>query len=144
MTAKPLSIGQLAAASGCKVPTIRYYEAAGLLPPAARTAGNQRRCGADDLERLRLIRRGRLLGFPLAAIGELLALADDRARPCTEVDGIARGQIAAIDRRIAELQGLRAQLRRMVEQCRHGTVADCRVLATLFAPAPAGPHASPS
>jgi DNA-binding transcriptional MerR regulator len=142
MGSQSLTIGQLAAASGCKVPTIRYYETTGLLPRPERTAGNQRRYGAEDLERLRLIRRGRLLGFPLRTIGELLALADDRARPCAEVDGIARTQIAAIDRRIEELESLRDQLERMVEQCRHGTVADCRVLATLVAPA--GPHARPS
>ena len=142
MRSKLLSIGQLAAASGCKVPTIRYYEATGLLPRPERTAGNQRRYTAGDLERLRFIRRGRILGFPLGTIGALLALADDRARPCAEVDGIARTQIAAIDRRIEELEGLRGQLRRMLEQCRHGTVADCRVLATLFEPATA--QASPS
>ena len=142
MRSKLLSIGQLARASGCKVPTIRYYEAAGLLPRPGRTAGNQRRYTADDLARLRFIRRGRSLGFPLATIGALLALADDRARPCAEVDGIARMQIAAIDRRIAELADLRAQLGRMLAQCRHRTVADCRVLATLFEPATA--QASPS
>jgi DNA-binding transcriptional MerR regulator len=142
MRSEPHSIGELAAASGCKVPTIRYYESRGLLPRPTRTTGNQRRYGADDLERLRFIRRGRELGFPLGTIRELLALTDDQARPCTEVDGIARTQIVAIDRRIRELESLRGQLQRMVEQCRHGTVADCRVLATLFEPPP--PQASPS
>jgi DNA-binding transcriptional MerR regulator len=33
MTDARLTIGALAGASGCTVPTIRYYEAIGLLPP---------------------------------------------------------------------------------------------------------------
>jgi hypothetical protein len=40
-----ISIGELARRSGVKVPTIRYYEQAGLLPIPGRTEGHQRRYG---------------------------------------------------------------------------------------------------
>lgn len=131
MPSELLSIGQLAAASGCKVPTIRYYETCGLLEPPERTSGNQRRYTPGDLERLRFIRRARELGFPLEAVEGLLAVAHDGARPCGDADRIARTRLAEVERKIRELEGLRSRLRRMVEQCRQDTVANCRVLASL-------------
>jgi DNA-binding transcriptional MerR regulator len=126
-----LTIGQLAADSGCKVPTIRYYETCGLLDRPERTSGNQRRYSRADLERLRFIRRARELGFPLEAVQGLLAVAHDGAQPCADADRIARAQLAEVERKIRELKGLRVVLKRMVEQCRQDVVANCRVLATL-------------
>ena len=42
-----ISIGELARATGAKVPTIRYYEQAGLLPGPARTrAGSAATAGS--------------------------------------------------------------------------------------------------
>ena len=49
-----LSIGQLSRRAGVKVPTIRYYEESGLMPPPDRTEGNQRRYSNAELERLGL------------------------------------------------------------------------------------------
>lgn len=60
-----LSIGKLSAATGVKVPTIRYYEGIGLLPQAERSAGNQRLYGVKARERLAFIRHSRELGFSL-------------------------------------------------------------------------------
>ncbi len=48
----PLSIGVLARETGCKVPTIRYYEQMGLIEEPGRTEGNQRRYGQAELDRL--------------------------------------------------------------------------------------------
>ncbi len=42
MTDVEFTIGHLAKSTGCKVPTIRYYEQIGLLPTPRRSAGNQR------------------------------------------------------------------------------------------------------
>jgi DNA-binding transcriptional MerR regulator len=39
VTARALTIGTLAERTGCNVPTIRYYEEIGLLPPPRRGAG---------------------------------------------------------------------------------------------------------
>ena len=46
-----LMIGDLAAATGTKVNTIRFYEEIGLMRRAARTQSGRRTYGADDLER---------------------------------------------------------------------------------------------
>ena len=62
-----ISIGELARATGAKVPTIRYYEQAGLLPAPARTEGRQCRYTRVAVARLNFIRHARELGFPQRA-----------------------------------------------------------------------------
>ncbi len=126
-----LTIGRLAARAGCKVQTIRYYEQIGLLPPPARTAGKHRIYERNHLERLAFIRHARELGFTLAAVRELLALSDEPDRPCEEVDRVARTHSHEVERRIARLFGLKAELERMILSCTGGRIAECRVVEAL-------------
>lgn len=126
-----LTIGKLGEATGTKVPTIRYYEQIGLLPRPERSSGNQRLYGHAAQERLAFIRHARELGFPLDAIRDLLSLQDRPDQSCAAADAIARRQLAAVEARLARLRSLKAELERMVAQCAHGTVADCRVIETL-------------
>lgn len=128
---RELTIGVLAQEAGCKVQTIRYYEQIGLMPEPLRTAGNQRRYGREHVERLAFIRHGRELGFSLDAIRTLLSLADDPHQPCEAVDRIARTQLQAVEGRIVRLVALKAELERMIEQCRGGNIAECRVIEVL-------------
>ncbi len=132
-----LSIGALAKATGTKVETVRWYERVGLLPPPARTAGRYRSYGAAHLGRLSFVRRARDLGFTLDQVRDLLLLADQRDRSCEEVDGIACAHLAEVERKIADLEALRRELADLIGQCRHGTVAECRIIEAL-APGPAG------
>ena len=126
-----LSIGKLSEAARVKVPTIRYYEQIGLLPEPERSAGNQRLYGQTAMDRLSFIRHARELGFPLDAIRDLLSLADRPDQPCAAADSIARAQLLAVQGRIRRLRTLEVELQRMVAQCAHGTVADCRVIEVL-------------
>lgn len=125
------SIGDLARASGCKAETIRYYERIGLLPPAARRASGYRRYGDADVRRLRFVRQGRALGFPLEAIRELLALADRPNQDCAAADRLCTAQLEEVRDRIRALQRLEAELAHVLEQCRGGRVAECRVIEAL-------------
>jgi Cu(I)-responsive transcriptional regulator len=142
MTPADFTIGRLARETGCTVQTIRYYEQIGLMPPPVRSAGNQRRYGPAHAARLGFIRHSRDLGFPLEAVRELLAMADDPDRPCAEADSIARRQLADVDRRIAQLTALRAELQRLIAQCHGGRIADCRIIEALSEPG-AGVAAEP-
>ena len=128
---KSLPIGALSLEAGVKVPTIRYYEQIGLLPSPDRAQNNRRTYGPDDVRRLSFIRHARELGFEIDAIRQLLSLEDDPHRPCEDADRIARGRLADIDFKIARLMALRSEVRRMVEQCAHGEVRDCRVIEVL-------------
>jgi Cu(I)-responsive transcriptional regulator len=131
MTGKTFSIGDLARATSTKVETVRYYERIGLLPSPARTGGNYRAYARHHLERLSFIRRGRDLGFSLDEVRGLLRLSDDRNQSCAEVDWIARLHLNEVEHKLADLAALRVQLRQLIDQCRHGTVAECRIIEAL-------------
>jgi MerR family transcriptional regulator, mercuric resistance operon regulatory protein len=120
------TIGGLAKAAGVGVETVRYYQRRGLLPEPARPPGEVRRYGADELKRLRFIRRAQAAGFTLEQIGELLALdrTDDRAR----VRELATDRLAALDAKIAELEQSRAALERLRSTCASGKRGPCPII----------------
>lgn len=126
-----LTIGKLASVTRTKVETVRYYERIGLLGTPARSAGNFRLYDTAALARLSFIRRARDLGFSLEQVRELLGLSDDRSSSCSAVDQLAREHLRAVDRKIADLHALRRELGSLVEQCREGTIADCRIVDAL-------------
>lgn len=126
-----LTIGNLAKRTGTKVQTIRYYEQIGLMPEPSRTEGGQRRYGDTELDRLSFIRHARQLGFSLDAVRELLDLSDHPNQPCDEADSIARRQLKQVEQRIARLEALRTELKRMVRECSGNRSANCRVLEVL-------------
>lgn len=125
------TIGRIAAAAGCTVQTVRYYEQVGLLPVPPRSEGNQRLYGKTTIDRLAFIRHARDLGFSLDAVRDLLSLADDPEQPCDAADRIARTQLTQIDQRLDRLLALKAELERMIDQCLGGRIADCRVIEVL-------------
>jgi DNA-binding transcriptional MerR regulator len=130
-----LTIGQLGRATETKVETIRYYEKIGLLPAPRRTAGNYRSYAAEHLQRLGFIRRARELGFAIEEVRELLKLAAHGERPCEEVDQLAAHHLEATERKIEALTRLQHELRRTLNSCKGGRIADCRIIQTL-SPAP--------
>lgn len=125
------SIGKLSAAAGVKAPNIRYYEQIGLLRDAERNAGNQRLYDRIDVDRLAFILHARELGFPLEAIHELLSFSDPPDQPCCTTDEIASAQLVEVEQRLARLRALKIELERMIEQCRGGRIADCRVIKAI-------------
>ena len=68
------TIAQLAEEFGITHRAVRFYEQEGLLAPARR--GNRRVYTAGDRVRLKLILRGRRLGFSVLEIREILSLYD--------------------------------------------------------------------
>ncbi|MEI6556775.1 MAG: helix-turn-helix domain-containing protein [Rhodospirillaceae bacterium] len=129
--APPLTIGQLAARTGVKVTTIRYYETIGLMPEPARTPGNRRLYQPDHLERLSFIRHSRALGLPLEAIRDLLSLSSDPARPCAPATRIAEAVLLDIDRKIGDLSALKRRLTAIIERCAGDSVDTCAILRAL-------------
>ena len=126
-----MKIGELARATGTKVETVRYYERIGVLPEPLRTEGNYRDYGQEHLERLSFVRHCRGLGFDIAGIRSLLDLADDPGRDCGEVDVIASGHLVSVEYKIAKLQQLESELRRMISACRGGKVESCNIMRSL-------------
>ena len=110
-----------------------------MLPPVARTSGKYRSYGSAEVSRLSFILRARALGFALQQVRNLLELADDRDRPCAEVDALARTQLKQVDEKISDLKALRLELSGLIAQCQRGTVAQCRILEALGPPRAEGP-----
>jgi DNA-binding transcriptional MerR regulator len=131
MSPESLSIGKLAAATGTKVETIRYYESAGLLSAPERTKNNYRAYSSQHLARLSFIRRARALGFSLDQVQALLGLSDQKEISCSAVDLIAREHLAEIDRKLKDLTTLRSELSSLIVQCGHGKISECRIIETL-------------
>ena len=125
-----MTIGEVAAASGLPPKTIRYYEEIGLIRPA-RGANGYRSFATRDLHKLAFLARARSLGFSIEACRALLALYEDRDRASADVKRIARGHLAEIDRKIAELEGMRATLSDLIDRCHGDDRPDCPIIDDL-------------
>lgn len=126
-----LTIGRLAARSGCKVPTIRYYEQIGLMAAPERSEGNQRLYDHAALQRLAFIRHARDLGFTLDDIRDLLRLSEHPELSCAAADSIARRHLDTVRERIESLRRLESELEKIATACQADTVRDCRVIEML-------------
>jgi DNA-binding transcriptional MerR regulator len=71
------------------------------------------------------------LGFDVEDIRALLAMTAEPQASCHRADSIAQSHLAEINRRIASLQALRGELTRMIEECGHGRICDCRIIEAL-------------
>lgn len=76
-----ISIGELSRRTGVKVPTIRYYEGAGLMPAPTRTEGKQRRYLETEISRLNFIRHARELGFEIRRFASCWLCPPSRTGP---------------------------------------------------------------
>lgn len=126
-----MQIGEAATASGVNAKMIRHYESIGLIEPAQRTGSSYRVYKEEDVNVLRFVKRGRLLGFSIDDIRALLALWRDRSRPSAEVKRMALAHIAQLDAKIAELQGMRDTLHHLARNCRGDDRPTCPILDNL-------------
>src|SRR5262247_3950011 len=108
-----LTIAQVRDATGLSARTLRYYEELGLLPGVRRRAGGRRVYGADEIERLGFIQRLKALGLSLAEVKQLnavYAIAGSTQAMLGRLDVLLGRHLADLDARIAELEGLRAEV----------------------------------
>lgn len=129
-----MQIGELARVAQTTVETVRFYEKQGLLPEAARTAGNFRVYGAAHLERLRFIRNCRALDMSHEEIHTMLDLTDQPAAGCGAINAVFDQHIAHVDERIRELLQLKEQLAGLRQRCQSEQAVDtCGILQGLAA-----------
>lgn len=107
-----LRSGQVAAAAGVNVQTLRYYERRGLLAEPARTLGGHRLYPAQTVAVLRVIKAAQRLGFTLDEVAELVEVG--RHRHPGRAGGLqarAADKLAEVEARIADLTVIRETLR---------------------------------
>jgi DNA-binding transcriptional MerR regulator len=118
-----LRTGQLAERAGVNIQTLRYYERRGLLDAPPRRPSGQREYPEAAVRLLRTIKAAQRLGFTLAEIEELIALAEHR-RGTGELQLRAQLKIAEVDARIGQLQQVREALLTVVAaEC--DSLSDC-------------------
>ena len=127
-----MNIGEVAAQSGLPAKTIRYYEDIGLVAPM-RSANGYRVYGAPELHQLAFLGRARSLGFTIEECRLLLALYRDPERSSADVKAVAQGHLDQIDRKIAELSGMRKTLSHLIAACVGDGRPDCPILEDLAA-----------
>lgn len=111
-----LRAGQVAAAAGVNLQTLRYYERRGLLDEPDRTLGGHRIYPEQAVTLLRVIKTAQRLGFSLHEVAELLESGSyHHGRRDAGLQAKATAKIAEIDRKIADLTVIRESLVRALD-----------------------------
>ena len=121
MTVRTFTIKDLSTECDISPRTIRFYEEKGLIEPQ-RTAGNQRVYATRDRARLKLILRGKRLGFSLDQIAEMIGMATVDMDEREQIEkSIAYGmkKLKEIKQKQEELAMLEQDLLGMHEKLQH-------------------------
>lgn len=128
MNSKPTySISDLAKEFGLTTRSIRFYEDQQLLFPTRR--GQTRIYSSQDRVRLKLILRGKRLGFSLAETRELFALWDETATGSEKQLNLLLEKInekkAELEQQLKDIAILQQELNNAEERC-HETLLDLK------------------
>ena len=115
----PFSISELAREFDVSTRTLRFYEEKGLLAPERK--GNTRIFDAADRVRLKLILRGKRLGFSLEESHDIIALYE----PKTENSRQLQSLLDKIHEKREHLQLQKKEINNMLRDLKH-TEAICR------------------
>lgn len=126
-----MNIGQAAKHSSVSAKTIRYYESIGLIAAASRTESGYRVYSDKEVQTLRFIHHARSLGFSVKDVSTLLDLWRDQGRVSADVKALAMAHVAAVDRKIQELQRMRDTLLDLTHRCHGDDRPDCPILEGL-------------
>ncbi|TCO28279.1 DNA-binding transcriptional MerR regulator [Kribbella steppae] len=115
-----LRSGQVAAAAGVNLQTLRYYERRGLIEEPDRSLGGHRLYPEEAVTTLRVIKAAQRLGFTLTEVSNLL----DAARHRHGV-GEGAGMQARAREKLADVEAKIADLTVIAESLRAGIAAGC-------------------
>lgn len=128
-----LTSGKLAKAAGVNTETLRYYEREGILEPAQRTKAGYRIYDDNAKDRIRFVHQAQSLGFTIREIKELIHLDSKLDAECDDLRLQAIDKLASVDRKITELQRMRAGLATLLTSCEAGQpLRNCPVMKCLM------------
>lgn len=106
-----MNVSELARSAGLSPSGVRWYEAVGVLPAAARGQNGYRKYSSRDLRLLQLVASLRRLGLSPAEAGRLARLCLERGPLDLEVPAALEGHRRAIARQRQELDRLEWEIR---------------------------------
>jgi len=135
-----LTISRAAERAGVGIETIRFYERRGLIEQPPRLhSGGFRSYDKNIVDRIRFIRQAQEIGFSLREIKELLLLRADPAADCGDVRRQAVVKRTEVDRKIGQLQHIRAALDELIASCPGGgALRACTIIDALSEPSSTG------
>ncbi|HKY22943.1 MAG TPA: MerR family transcriptional regulator [Vicinamibacterales bacterium] len=116
------TIGEIASRTGLRASAIRYYEAQGLLPTAARQGG-KRVYDSSIFQRIAIINLAKAAGFSLSEIRDVLTKVRS-SQPRTAWKGFAKVKRAEIEHELERLS-LRKRIVTALGRCRCASLDDC-------------------
>lgn len=123
-----LTIGKLAKLTEVTIETVRHYQRIGLQAEPEKPDSGYRCYSADEVIRIRFIKRAQQAGFTLKEIATLLSL--DGAH-CADVRQLAEHKCQQIDQQIKDLTALQQALDSLVNSCQQTvSSAHCAILDT--------------
>ena len=125
-----MNIGEVSKLTELPAKTLRYYEEIGLISPA-RAENGYRNFSEAQVQTLRFLSRARSLGFSIEECRSLIGLYEDHSRKSEDVRKITLDHIAAIDKKIMELQTIRNTLSGLAAACKGDARPDCPILRDL-------------
>lgn len=114
-----MTIGELAKYFDITTRSIRFYEEQGLLSPQ-RTGLNRVYTGKDKV-RLKLVLRGKRLGFSLAEIKTLFELYDTSNNSAAQLEAMLELTVkkrAVLEQQLEDIQMLMSELNEVESRCR--------------------------
>ena len=99
MSEAGLRSGQVAAAAGVNIETLRYYERRGLLREPQRSLGGHRLYPPETVTMMRVIKAAQRLGFTLEEVGDLLAATQLGGRSDARLQARAAVKLAEVDQK---------------------------------------------
>lgn len=105
-----LRSGQVAAAVGVNVETLRYYERRGIIAEPSRSMGGHRVYPEETVTTLRVIKAAQNLGFTLDEVAELLEAGRHHHGARAGLQSRTEAKLAEVDQKISDLEVIRASL----------------------------------
>jgi len=108
------TIGRLAKAADVNIETIRHYQRLELIIEPTKPLGGFRHYSFETVDRLRFIKRAKVLGFSLKEIKQLLLLGDSN---CNDVRLLAAEKSQFILNQIKGLETIHTVLDELIKSC---------------------------
>jgi DNA-binding transcriptional MerR regulator len=117
-------IGELVQRSGLSKDTIRFYEKKGLIAigKKSRRENNYKEYSEHVLEKLKLIRKIKDLGFTLNEIDTFFELWQEEDASCQSLKHTLDTKIKRVDEELQKLQEVKARLTSSLQKCNN---SDC-------------------
>ncbi len=126
-----MNISDVAKLTGLTAKSIRLYEEKGLIQPPGRGENSYRIYSQQHVNDLLLIARAKRVGFSLEECKSLVSMAHDPQRKSLVVKEKAQEKLEQVSKKLAELELIRDQLVRWINECPGDDNSDCPIIDEL-------------